>query len=173
MTSDNYVKVNINNISEAKLRKLMKTGKICFTANDLVGSNKIYLHPMNAKLLGKAIKNGKGCNNIKLTGGEINHNIINGGSIWSILKSLGSTIYKGLTSPEGKKILGSIADVVVPAGATFLGAPELAGVARSGLKELTGVGIKEKRLANLAKARLSKKNNQTGGSFKIGGSFVI
>lgn len=169
MTYDNYVKVNIKNITPAKLRKLMRTGKISFSAEDLVGTNKIYLHPMNAKLLNKALKNKKGVNNMMITGGELNYNIINGGSFWDTLKSIGSTIYKGITSPQGKKILSSIADAVVPAGATFLGAPELAGVARSGLKELTGIGLKEKRLANLMKAREARKTKK-GGSFKMGGN---
>ena len=42
---------------------------------------------------------------------------------------------------------------------------------RQALKSLTGVGIKEQRLLNLAKARAAKASKKSGGS--TGGSFMI
>ena len=108
-----------------------------------------------------------------MTGGEINYNMIHGGGIWDVLKTIGSTIYKAVTSDTGKKVLGAVADAGVPYLTNKIGLPEDAGpVARSLVKNITGVGL-DKRLVNLAKARAAKKVK--GGSFKMnsGGSFKI
>ena len=168
--SDNYVSVKVKTPSDKKLRKLAKTGKISFTNEELMGDQLMFLHPMNAKIIKKAQKNKKGVNALQLTGGEINHNIMNGGGIWDVLKKVGSTIYKAATSDTGKKLLGVAADVAVPALANAIGLPEgSAEVGRDLLRNVTGVGLKDYRSVNLAKARAAKK----GGSFKTGGSFLI
>ena len=178
---DNYDSVKIKGPTEAKLRKLAKTGKISFTNDDLIGDQLMFLHPMNAKIIKRAQKAKKGVNAMSLTGGEINYNMMNGGGIWDVLKKVGSTIYKAVSSDTGKKIIGTLADVGVPALTNAIGLPEgSAQVARDLLKNITGVGLKEQRIANLVKARAaraSKKGgsfrmSQTGGSLTAG-SFMI
>lgn len=162
---DNYEIVKVKQIPDAKLKKLAKTGRISFTAADLMGNLQMFLHPMNAKIIKKAQKDQKGINGLKMTGGEINYNMIHGGGIWDVLKTIGSTIYKAVTSDTGKKVLGAVADAGVPYLTNKIGLPEDAGpVARSLVKNITGVGL-DKRLVNLAKARAAKKTK--GGSFKI------
>lgn len=173
--SNNYVSVKIKAPSEAKLRKLAKTGKISFTNADLMGDQLMFLHPMNAKIIRKAQKLKKGINAMQLTGGEINHNIMNGGGLWDILKKVGSTIYKAATSDVGKKIGSTLLDAGVPALVNKLGLPEGSSpVARDLVKNVTGYGLREQRIANLVKARAAKGSK--GGSFRMsqtGGSFMI
>ena len=171
--SDNYVSVRIKTPSEAKLRKLAKTGKISFTNAELMGDQLMFMHPMNAKLIRKAQKAKKGLNSMLMTGGEINYNMMNGGGIWDILKKVGSTIYKAVTSDTGKKILSqagsTLLDAGVPALVNAIGLPEGASpVARDLVKNVTGYGLKEQRLANLAKARAVKAGKS--GSFRMSGS---
>jgi len=172
--SNNYESVKVNGISEAKLKKLAKTGKISLSNADLMGDQMMFLHPMNAKLVRLAKSKNKGINSMQLTGGEIQYNMMHGGGIFDFLKKIGSTIYKAATSDTGKKILGVLADSAVPALTNAVGLPEgSAPVARDLLRNVTGVGLKEQRLMNLAKAREAKKNK--GGSFRMnsGGSFLI
>lgn len=176
---NNYEIVKVKTPSESKMKKLAKTGKIAFTADELQGNCcSMFMHPMNAKLIKKAQKARKGVNAITMTGGEISYNMLNGGGIWDILKKVGSTIYKAATSDTGKKILGQVGstllDVGVPALVSKIGLPDEASpVARDLVKNVTGYGLKEQRLANLAKARASKKAGS--GSFRMnsGGSFMI
>ena len=53
---DNYEIVKVKQIPDAKLKKLAKTGRISFTAADLMGNLQMFLHPMNAKIIKKAQK---------------------------------------------------------------------------------------------------------------------
>lgn len=109
------------------------------------GDSIIFLHPTNYKLLTKAKKNGKGAT-IQLSSGEIEATRMSdmtGSGIFNWLKK-GWNWAKNNWDSTLKPIASAIADVGVPALATAVGAPQLAGVARSGLKDLTGVGIENK-----------------------------
>ena len=172
----NYIGVTMNAPSESKVKKMAKTGKISFTADDLSnGGSLLFLHPMSAKMVNKAKQMNKGVNNLGLTQAEIEYNMINGGGIFDVLKSIGKTLYKVATSDTGKKILGSVAtaglDYAVPKLTEKLGLPEGSDVAARDLaKNITGYGLKEQRLLNLAKAREAKKNKNKkmeGSSFRV------
>lgn len=187
-----YEKVSVGDIPQKKLEKAIKTGKLTLSASDLTGGRVMLMHPANAKLIKAAKAKGKGVSGLQLAGPEITNDIewhdsmggsMNGGSLWSWLKKAGSSVGKFFKDNWDviKPIASRIADAAIPAAATYFGQPQLAGVARSGLKELTGVGIKEKRLANLAKARAARASKKSGKSRVVdvmdggstGGSFLI
>jgi hypothetical protein len=77
-------------------------------------------------------------------------------TVWSWLKGAAKSVYN-----FGKKnwdvikpVLSRVADAAVPAAATYLGQPALGTVARTGLKELTGVGVSKKEALKLRLAWL-------------------
>lgn len=174
-----YEKVSVGDIPQKKLEKAIKTGKLTLSASDLKGDRIMLMHPANAKLVKSAKSKGKGISGITLSGPEIMNDIewhnsmggsINGGSLWGWLK--GATKFvKDNWDDVFKPIASRVADVAIPALASAVGAPQLTGIARTGLKQLTGVGIKEKRIASLKKAReakaLKKSRIVDGGSFMI------
>lgn len=106
--------------------------------------------------------------------GAIHHDLMHkkGGSVWSWLKGAAKSVYDfGKDNWDViKPVLSKVADSAVPALATAFGAPELAGVARSGLKSLTGVKLPRKGSPE-AKARMvavrAKRGSKKGGSFLL------
>lgn len=180
-TYKGYEKVSIGAIPQSKLAKSIKTGKLSFTADELKGGTKtMLLHPSNAKLVKAAQKKMKGLSGMPITGGEIMSDIawhdsigggFQGGSLWSWIKSAAPSVVKFVKDnwTDIKPVLSKLADVAVPAVTSYAGQPQLANLARQALK-LTGIGVKEQRLANLAKAREVKKgkvNIIKAGSFLI------
>lgn len=187
-TYQGYEKVNIGDIPQKKLEKAIKTGKLTLSASDLKGDRVMLLHPGNAKLIKAAKAKSKGISGMGLTAPEIMADMdwhdsmggsMSGGSVWSWLRGATKSAGKFFKNNWDviKPIASRLADAAVPAIATYLGNPALSGVARSSLKELTGVGINDKRLANLAKARAAKASKKSGKSRTIdvmdGGSFMI
>jgi hypothetical protein len=192
-TYQGYEQVTVGDIPQKKLEKAIKTGKLSLAASDLKGSRKILLHPSNAKLVKESKRKNKGITGMGVTAPEILSDLdwhdsmggnLHGGSLWSWLKGAAKSVGKFFKDNWDvvKPVVSRIADVAVPAAATFFGAPEVAGVARSGIKSLTGVGVtglttKDKRLAALAKARAVKAAKSKKGSGKVNvlsaGSFLI
>lgn len=187
-TYKGYEKVSVGDIPQKKLEKAIKTGKLTVSANDLKGSRVMLLHPANAKLVKAAKAKGKGITGMGLTAPEILTDMewhdsmggsMNGGSLWSWLKGAAQSVGKFFKDNWDviKPVVSRVADAAIPALATAVGAPELGAVARGGLKQLTGVGIKDKRLAALAKARAAKAAKKSGKgrvvSVMDGGSFMI
>ncbi len=187
-TYKGYEKVSVGDIPMKKLEKAIKTGKLTLSASDLKGGRVMLLHPANAKLVKAAKAKGKGITGMGLSAPEILTDMewhdsmggsMNGGSVWSWLKGAAKSVGKFFKDNWDviKPVVSRVADAAVPAIATYLGQPALGVAARSGLKELTGVGIKEKRLANLAKARAAKASKKSGKSRVVdvmdGGSFMI
>lgn len=177
-TFKGYEVVTVGDISRKKLERAIKTGKLSLSAADLKGDRKMLFHPSSAKLVRAAKTKGKGITGLGLSAPEILSDIewhdsmgggMNGGSLWSWVKGAASSVGKFFKDNWDviKPVISRVADVGIPALATALGQPELAGIARGGLKQLTGVGIKERRLANLAKARAAKKSKPAGGSFLL------
>ena len=181
-----YVSVSHGEIPASKLKKVIKGGKLTFTKEELAGNVfKTLFHPSTAKMLKMAQRKNKGANSVPVAMGEIMadmdwHNStgsgIQGGSIW---KSIWSGL-KSLWTPIIKPALSTALDMgVAPLQGALAGSKYGAPLApfvpslRSGLKELTGVGMttQQKRLKNLEKARASKKNKKinvlTGSSFLI------
>ena len=178
-----YEKVSVGDIPQKKLEKAIKTGKLTLSADDLKGNRVMLMHPANAKLVKAAKSKGKGITGLGLSGPEIMSDMewhdsmggsMNGGSLWSWLKNAGKSVGKFFKDNWDviKPIASRVADSAIPALATAFGAPELGVLGRTTLKQLTGVGVgsdslKNKRLANLAKARAAKAKKATGGSFMI------
>lgn len=175
-----YKKVNVGDIALSKLKKALKTGKLSLSKDDVMGDIKtMILHPLNAKLIEKAKKLKKGVTGLNISGGEIQADLqyhsesgagMTGGSVWSWLKKAGKDVY-GFTKDNWqiiKPIASAIADKAIPAAFTAIGQPAFGALGRKAFKELSGVGIKEQRCLNLAKAREAKKTKKlTGSSFLI------
>jgi hypothetical protein len=75
-------------ISEDKLKKAVRSGKITFSADDLKGTKSVLVHPTNGKLIMKAQAKGKGLSSMMLAGSDILYDIeFNGSkSIWHWLE---------------------------------------------------------------------------------------
>ena len=182
-TYQGYEKVTIGDIPQKKLEKAIKTGKLTLSASDLKGDRVMLVHPANAKLIKAAKAKSRGITGMGLTAPEILsdmewHNSMggsmNGGSVWSWLKSAAKSAGKFFKNNWDtiKPIATQVVDGLMPSAASSAG-PYAPGVilGRQALKSLTGVGIKEQRLLNLAKARAAKASKKSGGS--TGGSFLI
>lgn len=171
-----YDIVKVGKIPKAKLKKAIKGSAISFTKDELAGNDyQMLVHPSNAKMMKAAQSKNKGVSGIKFSEPEIMTDIdyhsntggsLSGGSIWSDIwsgiKKVGNFVKD---SGIGTILADSAATALTPA----LG--PLAPVGRQLFKNVTGVGLdaKEKRLANLAKAREAKKNKKSAS----GGSFLI
>lgn len=83
------VKVSAS-ISEDKLKKAVRSGKITFAAEDLKGSKPLLVHPMCAKLILKAQAKGKGLTSMMITGSDITNDMeLHGAkSIWNFVNEL-------------------------------------------------------------------------------------
>ncbi len=83
------VKVSAS-ISEDKLRKSVRSGKITFSAEDLKGSKPLLVHPMCAKLILKAQTKGKGLTSMMIAGSDITNDMAFHGSksIWNFMNEM-------------------------------------------------------------------------------------
>ena len=171
--------ITVGDLTPAKLMKALKTGKISFSKNDLMGNDyQMLMHPVSAKKVKKAMKLGRGINSVPITRGEIENDLnyhsmsgsgLKGGSIW---KKIWNGI-KSIWNPVIKPALSAALDVAAPALGTYTGQPALTTALRSGVKNLTGVGMSgmSGMSERMAKVRAAKKSNKvnvlTAGSFKI------
>lgn len=188
-TYQGYEKISVGDIPQKKLEKAIKTGKLTLSASDLKGNRVMLLHPANAKLIKAAKTKSKGITGMGLTAPEIMADMewhdsmggsMNGGSIWSWLKSAGKSAGKFFQDNWGviKPLATQMVDSLLPKAAASAG-PYAPGVilGRQALKSLTGVGINDKRLANLVKARAAKASKKSDKSRTAdvmdGGSFMI
>ena len=168
--------------------ELSSSESASLSADDLNGNRRLLLHPANAKLIKTAQNKNKGVSGMCISGGEIMNDLdwhthmggsMNGGSLWSWLKTAGKATYNFAKQnwPLIKPIISQGVDQLLPSAAAAAG-PYAPGVilGRQALKSLTGVGfgLKEQRLANLAKARAAKSNKRVNvmgasgsGSFRI------
>lgn len=165
-------------ISQAKLAKVGKTGKLSFTKEELQGCGfKTLFHPANAKMIKHAKSKSKGVI-IPMSGGEIINDMnfhknmgsgMEGGSIWSWLKDKAFPWLKQNVWPAVKPIVSGLVDQGATMLGNYTGQPGLVQAARSALKDVSGVGVKsltthDKRLAALAKARAAKAMKRGKGS---------
>lgn len=170
-----YEVIRIGKISDAKKKKVIKGAAISFSSGELAGNeHSVLVHPMNAKMIKKAQAMGKGISGIKFSRPEVLTDIeyhekggegLSGGSIWDSIKNGLSKAWNYVKdSGIGTILADSAATALTPA----LG--PLAPVGRQLVRNIAGVGLKEKRLENLAKAREAKKAKKSSAS---GGSFLI
>ena len=184
-----YEKVSVGDIPQKKLEKAIKTGKLTLSASDLKGDRVMLLHPANAKLIKAAKAKSKGISGMGLSAPEIMADMewhdsmggsMNGGSVWSWLRGAAKSAGKFFKNNWDviKPIISQGVDQLLPSAAQSAGpyAPAVI-LGRQALKSLTGVGINDKRLANLAKARAAKASKKIDKSRTVdvmdGGSFMI
>lgn len=165
-----YKKISID-ITPAQLRKAHAGKQIQLSAAQVGGSaQSFYVHPENHKKITMAKKKGTGTR-IWIGSGAIEHDLMNGGSVWSWLKKAGKDVYKfGRDNWSIIKPLASkIADQAVPALATAFGQPQYATAARGALKQLTGVGVRYGKGTPEMKAHMAavRAKKRTGGSFRL------
>ncbi len=177
-----YQTVTTGPVSEAKLKRALKTGKLALTAGELSGSGFITrFHPMNAAAISKAKKLNKGVN-LKIAKGEILSNFEEnqgsslGGSIWS-------NLWSGIKKmwPSVKPLVSQALDAaVVPLTSAVASSPLSAlapavAPARALLKQTTGVGIKGSQAAkDRMKAVRAAKKSKSGNKVNVlAGSFLI
>lgn len=165
------------NLTPAQARSSASGKAIKVKASQIDSGDKIvFVHPVNYKLLMKSKKAGKGCT-LTLSPGEIEatrQSDMMGSGIFDFLKK-GWNWVKNNWDSTLRPIASAIADVGVPALATAVGAPQLAGVARSGLRDITGVGIEGKpakgsqamkdKMSALRAKRKGKKTTSGAGLF--------
>lgn len=165
-----YKEIQVSSdIPETKLKRAFKNGNLSLTAAELKGSGAtLHLHPKSYAKALKARKGGKStCLNItkKEIGYPFKH--MQGGGMYgaAIWSKIWGGIKKAFNWAKDSGILNKIADAAVPALATAVGAPEFAGVARSDLKSLTGVGLdgcnSDKEGGKITMAEVKKRGKQT------------
>lgn len=76
-----------NQISEDKLKKAVRSGKVTFSADELKGNKPVLMHPMCAKMIKRAQDKGKGVTSMMLSGADIVYDLEFHGdkSIWKWL----------------------------------------------------------------------------------------
>jgi hypothetical protein len=163
-----YALVRVGKISQSKLERAVKTGKLALTAKEVAGdTHTLHLHPAALKAFRRAKSTKKGIrlahshHEIKA---DLKYHGASGGSLWSWIKTK--------AAPWLKKHWGDIKPFVslaLDAGAKFY--PE-ALPARAAVKSLTGVGLKRGRLVKGSKAARDhmatlRAMRHTGGSFRL------
>lgn len=58
-------------VSEDKLKKAVRSGKISLSADELKGSKPVLVHPANAKMIKRAQSKGKGITSLMLTASDV------------------------------------------------------------------------------------------------------
>lgn len=176
-----YEVVKIGKISDAKKKKVIKGAAISFSSGELAGNDhSVLMHPMNAKMIKKAQSMGKGVSGVKFSRPEVLTDIeyhekggegLSGGSIWDSIKN---GLSKAWNYVKDSGIGSILADSATAALTPALG--PLAPVGRQLVRNIAGVGLKEKRLENLARARKAKAEKKINKSRVVdvsGGSFMI
>lgn len=178
---DTYAHLSCGELSDAQKKKFVKSSKVSFTAAQVKGSGKkVALHPENAKRWKKAAASGKGLA-ITFTPGEIAASLalegdaleggsMEGASLWSWLRK---TAWPWLRRNYDviKPVLSRVADVAIPAAATYFGSPAAAAPARGAIKTLTGIGVNSRPVKGSPemKAKMQKLRSmrKSGGSFRL------
>lgn len=133
-------------LSKGQAIKATKSQPIKLRHNQLNnGPFVVLLHPANFKILHDAFRKHKGAT-ITMGPGEIEAtkaSEMEGTGIFDFFKKA----YNWVKGNWGaiKPIVSAVADVAVPAVATAFGAPQAGVAARQGLKEITGVGMIQKK----------------------------
>ncbi|GMF09621.1 unnamed protein product [Phytophthora lilii] len=129
-----YKKISID-ITQPQIRKLGSGKTVTLSAAQLKGSgHTLHVHPANYEKIQKAMKANRGCR-LQIAEGEMQHDLMHGGSLWSWLKD---TLW-----PAVKPALSGVLNAAVQPVSTALGPyGAVAPIGRNLIKNLTGVGIK-------------------------------
>ncbi len=153
-----YHPIQVGEISHAKQKRMLKTGKLSLTAHELAGNtHTLYLHPESHKKAHAAKHKRKGVS-LHMTHHEMHHNVLHGGSIFNKI----ADFFKN----NGTKILDSAAavgKVIAPEFTPFIDA------GRDLARTITGKGMRPAKGSAEAKARMAhvraQKKHAHGGSF--------
>ena len=153
-----YRKVSLD-ITPAQVKKAAAGKTITLSASQLKGSGQtMYVHPSNYAIIQKAKKADRGCR-LCIAKGEMDHDVLQGGSLWKFLKDK-------LWPAIKPSVSAALDAAVVPLG-VYTGQPAAVSSGRQLLKSMTGVGVAKGSQAakdRMAKVRAAKK----GGSMKAG-----
>jgi hypothetical protein len=157
-----YKQISID-INRDQLKRAAKGKPISLTKAQVNGSGtKLYVHPENYKKIMKARKKLTGCR-LCIANGEIEHDLKQGGSLWSWLKDK--------LFPALKPALSSALDAAVAPIASSLGQyGVVAPLGRQAIRSLTGVGVKKKLVKGSpeAKAHMAMiRSKRRGGSPRL------
>ncbi len=175
-------RVHVGHIPKHKLAKAHKTGKLSLTAHELAGTtHTLHVHPEVHEKLMKAKHARKGAR-FHHTHHEMlgDLHFMQGGSIWSSIRHFFTKNWDVI-----KPVVSRVADIAVPAAATYFGHPEFAAPVRAGVKKITGVGMSKhherhghrpakgsaEAKARMAKVRAAKHKGSHGGSFLPAGGY--
>lgn len=174
-----YTTVKVGEISPAKLRKALDGAAVRLSSAELTGDRVMVVNKLNAKAIKTAKLKGKGLTT-HFTTGEVKNDLdyhdsmggsLNGGSLWSWLRDKAAPWVKKNWNVL-KPVVSRIADVAIPAAATFFGQPTAGVPARTLLKSMTGVsvGSKPKKGSPEMAARMAalRAKRKTGGSVSAG-----
>ncbi len=159
-----YHTISVGHIPHHKVMKMLKTGTLNLTADDLAGNHhQLHLHPESHAKAHRAKQARRGVR-LHMTHHEIKHNALHGSGIFDSIKNF--------FDENGTKILDSVAAVGKVIAPEFAPAID---VGRKLARNITGKGvpkskeeIHKQRLANLAKARAAL-HHAKGGSFAAAG----
>lgn len=156
-----YKKTTLD-ITQKQLENAANGKQITLSANQLKGNtHSLHIHPSSYEKIMKAKRAGKGCR-IHISHGEIQHDLNQGGSIWSWFKDKLWPAIKPAVSA------GLDAAVVPLSEAAGPYAPAVA-IGRKAIKSLTGLGVpvKGSQEAKDKMAALRAKKKAKGGSFVL------
>jgi len=178
-TFGGYETVKVGIIPASKLRKALEGNAVRLSNAELSGDRVMVVSKLNAKAIKNAKQKNKGLTT-HFTAGEAAHDLdyhdsmggsLNGGSLWSWIRDKAVPWVKKNWDVL-RPVVSRVADVAIPAAATFLGQPSAAIPARAALTQLTGVGAKAKKgspemAAKMAALRAKRKSGLSAGSFRM------
>ena len=163
-----YRKVSLD-ITRKQLENASKGKQITLSAAQLKSNaNSMHVHPSTHEKLTKAMRAGKGCR-IHVARGEIDHDLAQGGSIWSWLRDKAVPWIKKELYPAIKPALSSALDAAQLPLAKAAGpyAPAVL-IGRKAIKSLTGLGVPRLKGSKEAKDHMAAvRAKRKGGSFRL------
>jgi hypothetical protein len=164
----NYKKISLD-ITRKQLENAAKGKQITLSANQLKGStHSMHVHPSSHEKIMKSVRAGKGCR-MHIAPGEIHHDLAQGGSIWSWIKTKAFPWIKNELYPALKPAISQGLDLAE--GALMRSAPEYAPgvmIGRKAIRSLTGLGLKPVKGSQAAKDHMAMlRTKRKGGSFRL------
>lgn len=159
-----YHQVKLN-LTAGQIRKALKGEPIMLKHTQLGVGHRVHVHGDNRKKLERAHNAGKGVR-VHLTQGEIQHDVMKGGSIFDSIK--------GFLQRNGTDILNGIAGA---AKAVIPGSENIVDATRGLVKAATGYGISSNsrmvKGSAEAKAHMARVRSMRSSKSKVqGGSFL-
>jgi hypothetical protein len=161
-----YRKVSLD-ISRDQLKKAADGKQITLSASQLKSNaHSMHVHPSTHEKITKAVRAGRGCR-IHIAKGEIEHDLAQGGSLWSWLRDKAVPWVKNTLYPAIKPAISGLLDAAQAPLAEAAGpyAPAVI-IGRKAIRSFTGAGIHAKgsQAAKDRMAAVRAKRKVDGGS---------